>query len=72
VAVPLFAELSLDRIKQGTIDDSRLADFGAMLPAQTIDLGSTARLPGDYVAGHALGTSYTLDVLPPEATLRTD
>jgi MrcB-like, N-terminal domain len=43
-----------------------------LLPVQTIDLGSTARLPGDYVAGHALGTSYTLDALPNEATLRTD
>jgi 5-methylcytosine-specific restriction protein A len=50
----------------------RLADFTALLPAETIDLGSTARLPGDYVAGHALGTSYTLDALPDEATLRAD
>jgi 5-methylcytosine-specific restriction enzyme A len=43
-----------------------------LLPVHTIDLGSTARLPGDYVAGHAVGTSYTLDALPTEATLRTD
>jgi 5-methylcytosine-specific restriction enzyme A len=50
----------------------RVADYVAILPAQTIDLGSTARLPGDYVAGHALGTSYTLDALPNEAILRTD
>jgi 5-methylcytosine-specific restriction enzyme A len=50
----------------------RLADFATLLPAQTIDLGSTARLPGDYVAGHALGASYTLDALPTEATLRAD
>jgi 5-methylcytosine-specific restriction protein A len=50
----------------------RVAEFGVLLPVQTIDLGSNARLPGDYVAGHALGTSYSLDDLPPEATLRTD
>jgi 5-methylcytosine-specific restriction protein A len=50
----------------------RVADFGALLPIQTIDLGSNARLPGDYVAGHALGVSYALNALPTEATLRTD
>lgn len=50
----------------------RVADFGALLPVHTIDLGSNARLPGDYVAGHALGTSYALDALPTEATLRID
>jgi 5-methylcytosine-specific restriction protein A len=43
-----------------------------LLPIQTIDLGSNARLPGDYVAGHALGVSYALNALPTEATLRTD
>jgi 5-methylcytosine-specific restriction protein A len=50
----------------------RVAEFGAMLPAHTIDLGSIARLLGDYVAGHALGTSCKLDVLPNEGALRTD
>jgi 5-methylcytosine-specific restriction enzyme A len=50
----------------------RVAEYGTLLPVQTIELGSNARLPGDYVAGHALGTSYTLDALPTEATLRTD
>jgi 5-methylcytosine-specific restriction enzyme A len=34
--------------------------------------GSDARLPGDYVAGHALGKSYALDALPSEAELRAD
>ena len=48
----------------------RLAEYGALLPVQTIDLGSSARLPGDYAAGHALGTIYTLEALPDEATLR--
>jgi 5-methylcytosine-specific restriction enzyme A len=50
----------------------RVAEYGALLPVQIIDLGSNARLPGDYVAGHALGTTYTLDALPTEETLRTD
>ena len=50
----------------------RVQDFAGALPATTIDLGSTARLPGDYVAGHALGASYTVDALPGEATLRGD
>src|SRR5262249_46232632 len=38
----------------------RVADFAEALPVKTIGLGSNARLPGDYVAGHALGTTYTL------------
>jgi len=50
----------------------RVVEYGAMLPVQTIDLGSNARLPGDYVAGHALGTTYALDALPTETSLRTD
>jgi 5-methylcytosine-specific restriction enzyme A len=50
----------------------RVAEYGALLPVQAIELGSNARLPGDYVAGHALGTTYTLDALSTEATLRTD
>ncbi len=32
----------------------RVADFASALPVHFIDLGSTARLPGDYAAGHAL------------------
>jgi 5-methylcytosine-specific restriction enzyme A len=50
----------------------RVAEFGAWLPVKKIDLGSNARLPGDYVAGHALGVTYTLDNLPDEETLRTE
>lgn len=42
------------------------------LPVEEIDLGSTARLPGDYVAGHALGITYQLSALPPETQLRAD
>src|SRR5262249_49151182 len=50
----------------------RVAEFGAWLPVSKIDLGSDARLPGDYVAGHALGVTYLLGNLPDEDTLRSD
>jgi 5-methylcytosine-specific restriction protein A len=50
----------------------RVAEFSAQLPITEIDLGSEARLPGDYVAGHALGKTYTLAALPAEADLRAD
>ena len=39
-------------------------EFVAAFSAPAIKLGSTARLPGDYVAGHALGVTYTLGTLP--------
>jgi 5-methylcytosine-specific restriction protein A len=51
---------------------TRIADFVPELPVTSIDLGSTARLPGDYVAGHAMGVSYELASLPEEQQLRTD
>jgi 5-methylcytosine-specific restriction enzyme A len=50
----------------------RVAEFSSWLPVGKIDLGSDARLPGDYVAGHALGVTYTLENLPDEETLRSD
>jgi 5-methylcytosine-specific restriction enzyme A len=50
----------------------RLADFGDLLPVHTIELGSEARLPGDYAAGHALGFSYRTSALPSEDALRAD
>lgn len=50
----------------------RVADFARALPINTIELGSDARLPGDYAAGHALGASYALNALPEEARLRSD
>jgi len=50
----------------------RVQEFGGSLPVAAIDLGSTMRLPGDYVAGHSLGVTYTLDALPEEASLRND
>jgi 5-methylcytosine-specific restriction protein A len=50
----------------------RVAEYEVSLPVTSIELGSTARLPGDYVAGHALGASYALAALPEEAKLRTD
>jgi len=50
----------------------RIADFADVLPVVSIDLGSKARLPGDYTAAHALGVSYRLEQLPPEEVLRVD
>jgi 5-methylcytosine-specific restriction enzyme A len=50
----------------------RVADFAQALAVVKIDLGSPALLPGDYVAGHALGATYTLTELPDEMTLRLD
>jgi 5-methylcytosine-specific restriction enzyme A len=50
----------------------RVADFASALPVATIELGSADRLPGDYVAGHALGLSYSLQSLPDEKILRSD
>jgi 5-methylcytosine-specific restriction protein A len=50
----------------------RLPDFALRLSATQIALGSNARLPGDYAAGHALGLTYSLDNLPDEQTLADD
>jgi 5-methylcytosine-specific restriction protein A len=50
----------------------RVSDFVAALPVVSIDLGSNARLPGDYAAGHALGATYTQSNLPDELTMRAD
>ena len=50
----------------------RVADFSNALPVTKIELGSSARLPGDYVAAHCLGCSYSLDSLPSEEQLRFD
>jgi 5-methylcytosine-specific restriction enzyme A len=50
----------------------RLFDFSDVLSTDAIDLGSDAGLPGDYVAGHALGATYTLADLPDEIVLRND
>ena len=50
----------------------RVVEFANKLPIDQIDLGSSARLPGDYAAGHALGVTYELNTLPAEEQLRTD
>jgi len=50
----------------------RLPDFVLRLSTTQIALGSTARLSGDYAAGHALGLTYSLDNLPDEQTLADD
>lgn len=46
----------------------RVPEFLDNLPHTTIHLGSDARLPGDYMAGHSLGVTYTLEALPDEVT----
>jgi 5-methylcytosine-specific restriction enzyme A len=50
----------------------RLADYQANLSVNAIELGSNARLPGDYAAGHAIGVTYHLDALPDETMLVGD
>jgi 5-methylcytosine-specific restriction protein A len=50
----------------------RVGDFASYLPVETIELGSSARLPGDYAAGHAMGITYDLSDLPSETALRSD
>src|SRR5262249_43249055 len=50
----------------------RIQEFIGPLPVTEIELGSDARLPGDYAAGHALGVTYQLDTLPEESKLRAD
>jgi 5-methylcytosine-specific restriction enzyme A len=49
-----------------------LPDFVLRLRATEIALGSTAPLPGDHAAGHALGATYSLDNLPHEQALADD
>jgi 5-methylcytosine-specific restriction protein A len=50
----------------------RLADYKENLSVNVIDLGSIARLPGDYAAGHAIGATYHLHTLPDETILERD
>jgi 5-methylcytosine-specific restriction enzyme A len=50
----------------------RVSEFMQWLPLAAIELGSDARLPADYVAGHAVGLKYSLDTLPDELSLRAD
>jgi 5-methylcytosine-specific restriction protein A len=50
----------------------RVTEFQKTLPTVGIELGSDARLPGDYTAGHAMGITYTLNGPPNESTLQAD
>jgi hypothetical protein len=50
----------------------RVAEYSEALPVSEIDLGSNARLPGDYAAGHALGVTYELSNLPDEPKMLID
>ena len=58
--------------ERGAFIRERLPDFVLRLSTTQIALGSTARLSGDYAAGHALGLTYSLDDLPDELTLVDD
>jgi 5-methylcytosine-specific restriction enzyme A len=50
----------------------RLPEYLSSFPVTQIDLGSKARLPTGYVAGHALGLSYDFKSLPTEDALQAD
>ncbi len=50
----------------------RLEDFSDLLPITEIDLGSTAQLPADYCAGHAMGLTYLAGALPANEMLVSD
>src|SRR5262249_40422384 len=50
----------------------RLKDFAGRFPVTEIDLGSTAQLPADYCAGHAMGLTYPVGMLPPNEALVSD
>jgi 5-methylcytosine-specific restriction protein A len=57
---------------RATFMRNRLADFAQALPVTAIELGSDARLPADYAAGHAMGFTYRLDELPTDHQLQED
>jgi 5-methylcytosine-specific restriction enzyme A len=57
---------------RATFIRNRLSDFAHVLPVTAIELGSEARLPADYSAGHAMGFTYHLNDLPTEHRLQED
>jgi 5-methylcytosine-specific restriction enzyme A len=50
----------------------RLNEFAELLPVLSIDLGSQAQLPADYVAGHSMGRTYVAADLPSDDLLAHD
>lgn len=58
--------------ERAAIARHRLADFSERLPITAIDLGSTAELPADYAAGHAMGVTYPAGALPTDEILAQD
>lgn len=50
----------------------RMPEYLKMFSTTQIDLGSKARLPAGYQAGHALGISYEVSSLPTESVLQAD
>jgi 5-methylcytosine-specific restriction protein A len=59
-------------VERATFMRSRLPEFTGPGVVTEISLGANARLPGDYVAGHALGVTYQLRDLPDEGKLQAD
>jgi 5-methylcytosine-specific restriction protein A len=57
---------------RATLMRHRLEDFSERLSVTSIDLGSQARLPADYCAGHAMGLTYTAARLPSDTVLAED
>jgi 5-methylcytosine-specific restriction protein A len=51
---------------------ARLPEFAPLFPAKEINLHSTAMLPRDYEAGHAIGRAYDSNVLPGDNELSAD
>jgi 5-methylcytosine-specific restriction protein A len=57
---------------RATFIRNRISDFAHALPVTAIELGSEAKLPADYSAGHAMGFTYHLNDLPAENRLQED
>ena len=68
-----FGSLARDVLRdRAELMRRRISEYAPLLPVHMIDLGSTARLPGDYVAGHAMGMTYQLQDLSDEPRLQAD
>jgi 5-methylcytosine-specific restriction enzyme A len=50
----------------------RLKDFSGRLPVDAIEVGTDGQLPADYVAGHAMGVTYSAANLPNDLILEAD
>lgn len=59
-------------IERAQLMRRRLSDYADRLAVTSIELGSIARLPSGYEAGHATGVTYKVGALPDEADLVRD